>query len=201
MPVSQRLLYIVIFAVAPFWNQIACAEQSENLWADIISVNQIQFFFYSIEGNNMEILRSEMERKGPVSKGGKRRFAETVWTISWSWQSQEGGLPDYKTSQLDFSAKIYLPHMTNSNQSQSLKESWSGMLQTLARHELQHVLHGHGALLEIKDLLRRISAESPLLNYKEVNSRIRSVITRAKQLDSNYDRSTQHGDLEGLNFG
>ncbi len=171
------------------------AEETTDLWRDIFSPSKIEIYLYEVEGDSLASLKQSMLKRGPVAVNGKIYFAQARWLIDWKWPVSEKG-PQYLDARITQDLKITIPYYNSKQDSLNLK--WNSIYENIIKHELQHLIHGHAAAMQIRNLLILFATESTYPSSKIANEKIDKIINDTRNLDIHYDKQTNHGASEGV---
>lgn len=171
--------------------------------ASPVMAEPANFQYYNIQGNSVEELRTEMQRKGPRDQSGRRFHGLTDWHVSWTYRwRQQGDRCRLNQVEVDFSNRIQMPRWRPSRHApRELVQQWQRYIQRLEQHELQHYQHGVQAAEEVERVLSHFSIPGNCRTMENAaNQRAEEIIRRYNRLDQQYDRRTQHGASEGARF-
>lgn len=171
---SQRILleFIAFFLAL---TTVFCAGAEELQPARLAYSHRLKKAFYPVQGANTGELISSMRQRGPIGHGNKRFFAYTLWQIK---------LVEGKGVKCRIS--ILMPHLwKDRNHNLEIRVEWERFLRALVAHESEHVS------------MAMRSCRS-LQSHDMNEAKLKSVSKRLKKRDLNFDRSNQHGILDGV---
>jgi len=161
-----------------------------------VSIEHAQITYYDITGSTAKELRSSMDESGPrdSSDGNKPVDAFTDWYISWNW-------PGYGTEKCDLSAasvtyriKVIMPRWeAPADASPELVSKWEKYMQALAFHEQEHVHIIADNYLSVKTAIQDATCST-------AEAAAQKALDSLRELNSNYDRETKHGETQGAVF-
>ena len=127
--------------------------------------------YYTVQGNSVDELRRQMNRKGP-----KGFWAYTDWYVSWS-----------NTCRVSLRIVYTLPRWRGHDDAPAgLRAKWNTFLANLTAHEKGHGTHGRNAASEID---RSRCSNNP-----------GAIVRRWANQDRVYDAKTRHGRTQGAMF-
>ena len=137
-----------------------------------------------------------MDELGPrdSSDGNKPVDAFMDWYISWNW-------PGYGTEKCDLSAvsvtyriKVIMPRWeAPADAPPELISKWEKYMQALAFHEQEHVNIIADNHLSVKTAIQSATCST-------AEAAAQKALDSLRELNSNYDRETKHGETQGAVF-
>lgn len=159
--------------------------------------------YYYIGGASATVLAAQLDQNGPKDEDGKRRAGKTRWDVQWQFNHiQEGETCSIKDVAIAVGIAQNLPKWRGEDKQEgggALKARWRKFQEALKRHEEGHKEHGMKAAAEIEKVLLAIRPASNCEDLgKAANAAGERVIEKYRKLDSDYDRSTDHGRKQGV---
>ncbi len=159
--------------------------------------------YYMVEGKTAEDIWADIIAKSPVRQDGKGHVAYTKWHVNWQfWWIDNADSCEISqvTTKLDIT--YTLPRL---KQTSSIPESvtahWKKYYAALLDHEQGHKDLGVKAAIEIENKLSNMGPRRSCKQLElEANKMGKSVIDKYRQLEKEYDRSTNHGLNTGAVF-
>ncbi len=164
----------------------------------IVNVTQT---YYAVTGISAAEIRSNLNRKTPVTIGNKSFDAYTRWHVSWEYQyvklPNSCGIAEITTN---VEIQQILPRLI-STLSSHLHKKWHNYYTALLKHENTHGNFARQAAHEIEVQLTAIPPQS---SCKAIETRANSlgnkIIERYVVREKLYDKQTLHGVTEGARF-
>lgn len=177
---------------------LAAAYQPQQV---LLSQPVIQYTSYKISGSSPEELRAAMDTHGPVDMlSGKVRDAFTRWRVTWKWPVPEPG-EEVRDVSVDLKIDVIVPEwIDKQSASRELQSKWDTFMTHLKHHEQKHVeiiISNYG---RVADKLRLALQNDPSISEDELNQVAAKEIQMIRQLDVEYDASTNNGRREGVIF-
>ena len=156
--------------------------------------------YYYISGSSATVLAAQLDQTGPADTDGKRYAGKTRWDVQWQFNhNQEGETCGLKDIAIAVGVAQTMPKWRGEDKGgASLKAHWQKFLEALKRHEDGHKEHGMKAGAEIEKALQAIKPASNCEDLdKAANAAGEQVVEKYRKLDTEYDRSTDHGRKQG----
>lgn len=192
--VARTLAFIVLFC------GVVSAEEGFS-WRDPAEYLQkayphLEIHYVDVVGKAPEEVREQIDG-GPVKDHlGKPRDAYLSWKISWRWPFKNSA-PDFARSEVRLEPTLTLPRWLDYPEATSVaKKKWRAYIKALLKHEEQHIRHGEQAAEGIQAALQKGEFHSE----REANDAARALVRNARIADSEYDKRTEFGKLEGVVF-
>lgn len=169
-----------------------------------VPVVRVQQQYYSIQGNTVQELRSQMNRSGPMDQREGRRYdARTDWAVRWTYHyspTSNGCTIDAYRTEVDVT--VILPRWQQIGSApRSLVGRWNRYMNSLQAHENGHQQHGIAAGRDVLQTLATLPSASSCQQLEASTRRaLHQVIARYNQQDVSYDRTTHHGRTQGAVF-
>jgi len=159
----------------------------------------IAVYPYPIYGKSGDELRAYINANGPFDNSQRRVDAFTRWFIRWHWPFSSQGEPLFDKVRVDYQITVSLPvWKPPDGVSKRLIEEWDSYYQAIVAHEAQHVSFAKDNAQRIPVEIKKAFEKDPGLTVKRANQIAESIIAEIHRLDSEYDRKTRSGFLEGV---
>jgi len=181
----QLVAYLVAYLVV---QGAPASEVSENL----------SYHYYQVNAKEDEPLLFQLLAASPVVEDGCIYVANTTWNVQWrfDWKTNDHGVCVVSASSTRLDVVITLPELQGGSERQ--KEAFERYRDALRRHELNHYRiaaeAAHKIDADLKNLPRMNSCQA-LESY--ANGISKSTLERYNEKNREYDRQTNHGQLEG----
>lgn len=191
---KSRLHLVTLFLISALIN-FATAAKSES------GVRQQESMeFYKVTLHAEQSLREAMRQSSPITKEGKLRFGQTIWSVSPGYLVRNlSGSCYISKADVQLDIKFILPELAvNANTTESLENKFSFFYDALLVHEQGHKALGVKAANEIQQLLSEIQIfDSCQALRRTMNEKIQEIINHYMQLNREYDRETDFGRTQG----
>ncbi len=161
-----------------------------------VSIEHAQIIYYDITGSSANELRASMDESGPrdSSDGNKPVDAFTDWNISWNWLGYGTDKCDLSAASVTYRIKVIMPRWeAPADASPELISKWEKYVETLALHEQEHVNIIVDNYLSVKTAIQGATCST-------AEAAAQKVLDSLRELNSNYDRGTKHGESQGAVF-
>ena len=158
--------------------------------------------YYDVVGNNAQVLRQQMNAKGPLD-GGRRFDAHTDWYVKWNYRYRPTASGcEFTSVEVSLTGTILLPRWVHTgNASGALVQKWDRYVAALRLHENGHYAHGVSAEKAIEAMAKSFRGSGDCrVMASEFNDQAHSIRARYNALDVAYDRETDHGRTQGAQF-
>lgn len=192
---------IVPTATAPMSPELPQVSDEQRSPVPVVNT---YYNYYSVSGNTVLALQSQMQQFGPFNELEERHYAAyTSWYVEWSYDyamTDRGCKITSTEGKVDIT--FTLPRWDiPPNTPQSLVSAWNQFLTAVQIHENGHVDHGISAGTEILHLLNHLPAYPSCQDLKTAaGAATQQIIQYYNQQDLAYDRETQHGLTQGAIF-
>ncbi len=160
---------------------------------------EVSYLYYDVSGATFAEVRQSVKSNGPVDRRGKRRYAQTDWTVEWQWERDLDGVIRPGSVKVLCRANVTLPRLVaGARLSPRDAERWSAYEQLLVRHELNHVRHVEVVAPGISRGIRQHHERHGKVSAKTAQKVAKSVLQQIRELDRSYDFYTVHGATEGI---
>jgi len=167
-----------------------------------VEVADTVFHYYDIRGSSANELHAAMRASGPLDSlgSGRPRSGRCHWSVKyWIHYSESGGLCSISSAQIAVNSEIDLPHWIDRDAAATaLREQWDRYEAALRTHELGHLDNGIRFANALAIRLAGIPAQAqcnslPVLAQHEFDT----TLPDFNRMDVEYDRVTNHGELQG----
>jgi predicted secreted Zn-dependent protease len=159
--------------------------------------------YYMVSGRTADEIRSSLNSKTPVHKGGKNFDAKTDWFVKWNYRWNDSGdscVITNVTTRVDI--HYILPKLRSIDDiSGSLRIKWEDYWRALWLHEKGHGDFGLRAARKIEKSLINLEARSSCKKLgQDANLLANQIIEKIARLEKEYDINTNHGLDDGAVF-
>lgn len=169
-----------------------------------VRINEPIIKTYEVSGANFFELNESMLKNGPFDSASNRRWwGMTHWNIDWKFlYATDSGQCRLDKFALTLNGVIDLPEFANREfAAEEVKTKWDSFRSALRTHENGHWRTGIDATNELEKRLLQIS---PKQDCQMLNQEIEAIGTQVTQeyreVDKQYDLSTNHGVNQGATF-
>ena len=148
---------------------------------------------YPVDGRTPQAIRASINRGRPSDvEGGERFDAVTRWSYQANWRRSGPDQCLADTAEVTMAVKIILPDLISRDRlSTREKAAWDGYFQRLVAHELNH---GRIAALGSQRMQAALREATSCAEMQATRERLGTEIRDANR---EYDRTSEHGRLEG----
>ena len=148
---------------------------------------------YPVDGRTPQAIRASINRGRPSSvEGGERFDAVTRWSYQANWRRSGPDQCLAGTAEVTVAVKIILPDLISRDRlSTREKAAWDGYFQRLVAHELNH---GRIAALGSQRMQAALREATSCAEMETTRERMG---TEIRDGNREYDRTSEHGRLEG----
>lgn len=160
-----------------------------------IEIADASMIYYEITGSTANELRQEMNKLGPLDPAdGLRYDARTDWYISWNWPGYGESECDLSQTNINYDIKVTVPFWKPTSDIDALLvERWNHYMNSLALHEQGHVDIIVNHYLNVRDEIQSATCDTAEQAAQDASNELRSI-------NEEYDKQTQHGNLQGAVF-
>jgi predicted secreted Zn-dependent protease len=161
-----------------------------------VSIEHAQVVYYDITGSTVNELRASMDEIGPrdSSDGNKPVDAFVDWHISWTWPGYRTDACELSAASVTYSIKVIMPRWeVPADAPPELVSKWEKYMQTLAWHEQGHVNLIVDNYPSIKAVIQNATCST-------AEAAAQKTLETLRELNSNYDNETKHGETQGAVF-
>jgi predicted secreted Zn-dependent protease len=157
--------------------------------------------YYQVEGKSPAEIRSSLETRGPIGKGGRRFHASTNWNVEWGYRWIESGWRcQFSTPDITLKVSMLLPKLSNiSDYPNSIQQQWGQYYNALLDHEEQHVDFALRAASELEAELNELVGWHPCDRLEQrVAEQAENVLDKYLKQEQEFDRISDHGARDGV---
>ncbi len=160
--------------------------------------------YYTISPRAPQDILRELNWRSPIRENGMTFHGHTDWNISWNYKLQPvpGGCA-ITNIQTRVDIKYTLPKLDERITDSNITTRFADFNTALTRHEHNHGANGLKAAAEIDQALHALQTpeQDRQRNCRQLdryaNQTGHRIVQKYARLDSDYDRNTQNGRLEG----
>lgn len=162
----------------------------------------VSFDYYKIYPSEISALASELNLMSLSESDGKRYRAHTAWDLQldfqWNQQNNRCSIDSIDTT---VNITYTMPALYTQEVDRALKAEFNHYYQALMRHEKGHETRAVQAAKELGLMLKSLPAMSSCTQLnKRAHEKSQLIITKYKQLHTQYDEQTQHGRTQGASM-
>lgn len=158
-------------------------------------IDNADFAFYDIEGDDEDELREQMDDLSPTGADGfdaGDAFAD--WSFRWTWPGYGESDCDLSEAKVTLDIEVVFPRWEpDEDADPELVEKWNEYIEALAIHEKGHVDY---VLEREDDVLEAIQDAT----CDTADDAATEVLDEIRQHDLDYDEETNHGETQGARF-
>ena len=155
--------------------------------------------YYRVGGDMLPEIHQSL-REGRPWKGKSAQDGLTDWRVEWRFELRrsENGCQIHQFTTTT-TIVITLPRWTAStNAAPGVRQKWARYIAALNQHEAGHAKIGLAVAAELRKQVEKIREEQSCETLKEtLNALGWRVVDDFKTKDKDYDRTTQHGAMQG----
>ena len=152
--------------------------------------------YYTVAGNTISDIWTDIMAKTPVHQNGKRHVAYTKWHMNWKfWWLDNGDSCEISKVNTKLDVTYTLPRLDNTSAvPDSVVTRWEKYYAALFDHEQGHKDLGVKAAIETENLIVNMGSRSDCKQLElDANEIGNNVIEKYSRIEKEYDRSTNHG--------
>ena len=156
--------------------------------------------YYEVSGDNIDAIMDQLDTHGPPDDTGERFHGRTDARIDWAFNLRTVG---ERCTVRDVLTRLHLnlimPRLTTNDA--EVREHFGDYVGRLTVHESGHVENARKTASEIDAALRALPPESSCRTMKEkANALGHRLFDQGAARDVAYDKSTDHGRIQGAHF-
>ena len=163
----------------------------------------IKLTTYNVTGTTASEIRADINRKRSAAIG-QSFDAYARWWVQWNYQYLNQGSRcqiDPTRFNVVLTGEIVMPDWdAPPNADPQLVQRWQTYITLLRAHEDQHIQHGREAAQRIQHELPSLVAPTCEQLERLADAQGEAIIAEQAQKDKEYDATTDHGRLEGVQF-
>jgi predicted secreted Zn-dependent protease len=161
-------------------------------------IETLTFHTYNVPDNPRKSLAKSINEVSPIRENGRTFHGYTKWFVNWryKWHEDSNGRCTITNNKVTVRGEITLPDAKPSDPEQS--QQFSKYIANLRTHELGHFQIAQTVAKKIDEqILSLPGMESCKLMGKRANDIGNELLEQTKQIELDYDRTTEHGRTQG----
>jgi predicted secreted Zn-dependent protease len=156
--------------------------------------------YYEVSGDNIDAIMTQLDTHGPPDDTGERFHGRTDARIDWAFNLRSAGdgcaVRDVLTR---LHVNLIMPRLATTDA--EVREHFGEYVERLSFHEKGHIDNARKTAVEIDAALRALPPESSCKAMKEkANALGHRLFDVGAARDVAYDRSTDHGRIQGAHY-
>jgi predicted secreted Zn-dependent protease len=167
----------------------------------IAAADRFDIEYYRVRGGTVDVLRRELDARGPIGDSGRRGDGLTRWHIAWRYGlDSNAGRCTASRIVVDLEIRMILPRWDRPvGADPNLVARWNRYLAALRTHEDGHRYRAEAAAREVR---QRLAAEPGMRDCdrlrKHMDSKANALLNELRGKQADYDRDTDYGKTQGV---
>lgn len=161
------------------------------------------FTYYKVYPASKNDLARAMMEASPIKENGRAFMGDTRWHVLWDFKwNKNNNICTITSANTSLNISYTMPALaTDVDLTEDTRQAFDGYYAALFKHEQEHMYSGLYAAREIEQALLSLGSfeRCKRLEY-EANTSAKKILKKYYERDKEYDKKTDHGRTEGVDF-